>query len=311
MAIPSLNPIIKIRPLLICVVLAALSVMCIQEAFGQNYSSLLVNGLLRLGYPLSREDVVALDKISMRFNARNRFDVLKKILDDRQHIRGLESGDNFEKTAVICSALRLLDEMELPITTEMIRELVGEEGWQQKELRLLWYMAAKRDIDFETNIRHLIAAMPRQEVDLQKEWGGEISYSITDICDNLSFLTELFVYKGDKEILDALIKYAGRAYGYPKEYLSHMFVEILLQRPALFIDILSQKDRQSVERVINSLLFAVWRNDVKGKVDAVLEQELADDKYANNQVLVLFRQKLDNLAKYNEAKQQKHHGSHH
>jgi hypothetical protein len=193
---------------------------------------------------------------------------------------------------------------------EIVKKLVREDDWQEKEHRMLCYMAAKRDIDFAGNIQFLIASMPSQETDLQREWGGEISLSIMDICDNLSYLTELYVYRGDRRILEALIRYAGRAYGYPKEYLSYMFVEILLQRPQLFIDVLSDKDERSVDVVINSLLFAVWRNDAKEKVDTLLREELAEKDYARNRVVVMFRDRLENLAEYNEARQEKHQAVH-
>ena len=297
-----LNQIIKNKPVLLGVFLIFLAVSVGREAGSQNYSSLLVSGLLRLDYPLTRGDVVALDNISMRFDAKNRIDVLKRILRDRNRIYGLEKGDSFEKTEVICNALRLLNEMELPVTRTIIEELVHEEGWQEKEHRLLSYMAAKRDIDFDANVRFLIASMPSQETDLQKEWGGEISLSIMDICDNISFLTELFIYHGDRNILEALIRFARRAYGYPKEYLSHMFVEIFLQRPVLFIDIVSEQDDQSVDAVVDSLLFAVWRNDSKSKVDALFEEELAGEEYKQNRVVRLFKERFNNFAQFNDAR---------
>jgi hypothetical protein len=309
MAILSLNPIIK-RRVLLSVVLSACSVLLVQGAWSQNYSSLLVKGLLQLEYPLSRDDVVALDTISMRFDAKNRIDVLTRILRDRQGIHTKKKGSSFEKTEVICHALHLLDEMNLPITKEIIRGLVKEESWQEKERRLLCYMAAKRSIDYTANIRCLVESLPGQKTNLETEWNGEISHSITDICDTLSALTELFVYRGDKELLDGLLRYAGRAYGYPKEYLSHMFVEILLQRPRLFIDILTEKDTQTANLVINSLLFAVWRNDAKDKVDILLKEELGGEEYSHNLVVVRFREKLETMARFNEEKQERQQSNH-
>jgi len=289
---------------LLCAFVCTFAVSFDREARAENYSSLLVKGLLRLGYRMTRDDVVALDRISMRFDSRNRIDVLTRIINDRQSIHAMETGDAYEKTEVICNALRLLDEINLPVTREIVAGLVQEDGWQEKERRMLCYMAAKRDIDIGANTRILIESMPSQETDLQRGWGGEISLSIMDICDNLSYLTELFVYRGDRDILDALIKYAGRSYGYPKEYLSYMFVEILLQRPRLFIDILSEKDEQSVDPVINSLLFAIWRNDAKSKVDALLQEELGSAGYEDNRIVKLFRRRLEHFAQHNEMKRQ-------
>lgn len=296
--------------ILFCAVVLTLSLCPVREACSENYSSLLVSGLLRLGYPLTRDDVVALDKISMRFDTLNRVDVLTRIIEDRQHIHSLDKGESYEKTEVICYALRLLNEMDLPLIRDVVGRFAKEKGWQEKERRLLAYMAAKRDIDYAANVDFLIAAMPSQETDLKKEWGGEISLSIMDICDNLSSLTELYIYQGDRKILDALITYAGRVYGYPKEYLSYMFVEILLQRPRSFINILTEKNDEQVGQVINSLLFAIWRNDAKSKVDALMEDELGSDTYWNNPVVNLFRQRLAHFAEYNEMKRQKKQAAH-
>lgn len=287
---------IKVRELLIRVLLLICVFVPFQEALGENYSSLLVNGLLKLDYPLDRDDVVALDMIGMRFDGKNRLEVVSGILEDREQIHGMQGLNSAEKTQVICNALRLLDELDLPKTREIIATLAKEERWQERELRLLAYMAARRNIEAEHYIQYLIGSIPRQGSDLAPQHSGEVSLAIMDICDTISFLTELFVYRGDRGILDALVKYAGHVYGYPKEYLSYMFVEMFLQRPKLFITVLSKKDERSAGVVINSMLFAMWKGDVRGKIGAILTEELNGDEYDHNQVLIMLKKRLESYS---------------
>jgi hypothetical protein len=272
--------------------LALISVSFQPAAHGKNYPSLLVQGLIRLGYPLNREEVIAIDNISMRFDTRNRIDVLNKILADRQQIHAMKSNDAFLPTEVICNALRLLDELDLDVTRQIIEKLLTEQGWRPREQRLLSYMAAKRDIDFQANAGLLISSLSRQRADFEAEWGNETPLSILDTCDNLSFLTDLFIYKGDRAILNAMFAYAGQAFGYPKEYLSHMLMEAFLKRPRLFVDILADTDRDQTRVVVNSLVFAIWTNDVKGKVDMLLDEELSDENYGAKQVVHMLRSRL-------------------
>jgi hypothetical protein len=280
--------------------LALLSVSFQPAAHGKNYPSLLVQGLIRLGYPLDREEVIAIDNISMRFDARNRIDVLTRILSDRPTIHATKTGDAFLQTEVICNALRLLDELDLEITRQLIEKLINEQEWRPREQRLLSYMAAKRDIDFNANAGFLISSLSRQRADFEAEWGNEASLAILDTCDNLSFLADLFIYKGDRAILNAMFNYAGQAYGYPKEYLSHMLMEIFLQRPRLFVDILGENDRDRTHVVVNSLIFAIWTNDVKGKVDKLLADELSDENYSANRVVHMLRTRLQSHARPEE-----------
>ncbi len=295
------------RAILFIVFLGLATLIYSPPAQAKNYSGLLVKGLIKLGYPLNREDVIAMDAISMRFNSTNRIDILSRILGDRKQIHAMGDNDTFEKTEVICNALRLLDELDLPVTRRIVNELINDGEWQERERRLLSYMAAKRDINVDENIRYLVSTIPRQGADLEAEYGDQISLAIIDICDNLSFLTELFVYRGEKLILDALIRYAEQAYGYPKEYLSHMFVEIFLQRPELLVTILSEKSKRSAGLVINSLLFAIWFGENKGRVDGILKEELTGDKYTDNWVLIMLRQRLSAYSNEIEKSKTKEH----
>lgn len=298
------------KKLLFITLLGLVTLLFSQPAQAKNYSALLVKGLIKLGYPLTREDVLAIDKISMRFDSKNRIDVLSRILHDRKKIHAMEGGDRFEKIEVVCNALHLLDELDLPVTRRIVKELIKTGSWKTRELRLLSYMAAKRDIDVDDNVKYLIDSLPRQGTDLEEEWGGQISLAIMDICDNLSFLTELFVYRGDRSILDALIKYAEQTYGYPKEYLSHMFVEIFLQRPELFVTVLSEKEKRTAGLVINSLIFAIWNGDARGKVDVILNEELVGDEYNDNRMLTMFKEKLATYSNENEKSGSKKQAEH-
>ena len=266
-----------------------------EKAYGKDYARLLVKGLIKLEYPLDSMDVIALDKISMRFDTKNRFDVLKMILRDRDKIHNSKKGEYYEKVEIICNALRLLDELDLPQTNEVVGELISEQGWEKREMILLSYMAAKRDIDYGANKKYLIESLLKQGQ--EEELNGDISSAIMSVCDNISFLSDLYIYKGDKEILIALINYSARAYGYPAEHLSRIFTEIFIQRPQLFIDVLSEKNVKNAEMVIDSLVFGIWDGNVRGEVDESLKTKLSNKEYAHNWVVSLLRDRLDNNSK--------------
>ena len=107
-----------IKTVFIAILSSMLLLVFLEKAYGKDYARLLVKGLIKLEYPLDRMDVIALDKISMRFDTKNRFDVLKMILRDRDKIHNSKKGDYYEKVDVICNALHLLDELDLPRTNE-------------------------------------------------------------------------------------------------------------------------------------------------------------------------------------------------
>ena len=55
-----------------------LCVCLVGETQAQDYNvTNLVRNLLKIGYPLEREDVIALDKIGMQFGSKNRITVLE------------------------------------------------------------------------------------------------------------------------------------------------------------------------------------------------------------------------------------------
>ena len=283
-----------IKTVFIAILSSMLLLVFLEKAYGKDYARLLVKGLIKLEYPLDRMDVIALDKISMRFDTKNRFDVLKMILRDRDKIHNSKKGDYYEKVDVICNALHLLDELDLPRTNEVVGELISEQGWEKREMILLSYMSAKRDMDYGANKKYLIESLPKQGLE---EWNGDISSAIMDAYDNISFLSDLYIYKGDKEILDALISYAAHAYGYPAEHLSRIFAEMFIQRPQLFINALSEKDVQKTEMVIDSLIFGIWDGKIRGEVNEILKTKLSDKDYVNNWVVNLLRDRLENKSK--------------
>lgn len=236
--------------------------------------SKLVRNLLKIGYPLDQEDVLALDKIGMRFNSKNRISVLKKILQDRDSIHSRKEIDFFVKTEVICDALRLLDEHDLPVVSRMVDEFNKEEGWEKREKALLAYMAAKRDIRYQSNSVYLLSILHQYKNDLDRIYSGETSQAIIDIMNCLSYLSDLFVYKGDNNILNSLFLYSSKAYGFPSEYLSYKFVEMFNRRPKVFISTLAAKDDRTVNTVISSLIFGLRRSQAREIIEDVLKKDL-------------------------------------
>ena len=256
-----------------------LGVGLLGEAQAQDYNvANLVRNLLKIGYPLEQEDVIALDKIGMQFGSKNRITVLEEILRDREFIHS-RNENFFIKTDIVIDALRLLDEHDLPVVHNLIDELNQQDGWEIRERALLAYMAAKRDIRYPSNVTFLLEVLPQYGSDLARIYSGDTSHAIIDVMNCLSYLADLFVFKGDKDILNALILYSSRAYGYPAEYLSHMFIEMFLLRPKVFISTLAAKDNNTVNTVITSLIFGVRNNKVRAEVKAVLQKDLfaADD----------------------------------
>lgn len=240
----------------------------------QYFERNLVRNLFKIGYPLNREDVIALDKYGMKFDTKNRIKLLEEILLDRDSIHSRKDIDYFIRTEVILDALRLLDEHDLPVANTLIDELNKQGGWEKREKTLLASMAAKRGFRYQSNAAYLLSVLPQYGSDLERIYKGESFQAIKDVMNCLSYLADLFIYKGDKDILNSLITYASRAHGLPAEYLSHMFVEMLLLRPKDFISILVAKDEQTVISVINSLDFGIRNNQVRERVKDVLRKNL-------------------------------------
>ena len=252
-------------------------------AYAQNYVKSLVENLLKIGYPISNEDILALDKIAMRFDTRNRLDVLKKILSDRDLIHGIQNAGYFTKTEAICNALRLLDEHNLPETNAMIDALSRQGGWEKREKERLSYMAAKRDIEYSANVDYLLAALKHYTNNSEMFSKVEISADILDFCNVLSYLSDIFSQTGDVKILNALIHYIERANGYPAEYSSRLLVNMFIHQPKVFVSVLAEKDEKTKKTIIDAMVFGVWNNQQKGNVIEVINKELdlTDDREKN------------------------------
>jgi hypothetical protein len=234
----------------------------------------LVRNLIKIGYPLSREDVIALDKTAMSFESKNRINVLEKILLDREFIHSRKNIDYFIKTEIVCDALRLLDQHDLPVANALIDELNKQTGWEKREQALLAYMAAKRDIRYQSNAGYLLGFLALYGSDQETVYNGENFQFTVDVMSGLSYFADLFVYKGDQNFLNLLIRYSSRFYGFPVEYLSHRFVDMFLLRPKVFLSALAVKDEQTINAVINSIVFGIRNSHERKMVKRVLKKDL-------------------------------------
>jgi hypothetical protein len=260
--------------------------------YAQNYIAHLVRNLIQMQYPLTKEDVLALDKIGMRFDTKNRITVLEKILMDRDDIHNRKEVDYFVRVETICDALRLLDELDLPVANTLVEKLSRQQGWEAREKVLLAYMAAKRDIRYKENVDYLLRILAQHGSDLEKANSGEASTAIIDVMNCLSYLADLFVINGDTYILNSLIRYGSSAYGFPAEYLSHEFVDMFLMRPKMFVTALAIKDDPIVTSVINGLIFGIRNNQIREKVKGVLRKDLSTMEAPGKRVVMLLTEKV-------------------
>lgn len=272
------------------------------EGHAQNDITNLTKNLLKMGYPLTKEDVLALDKVEMRFNSMNRITVLEKILKDRDVIHSREQVDYFTRTESICDALRLLDELDIPVARKLIGELNLQQGWEARENTLLSFMAAKRSIRYPENIDYLLGILNQFGRDVERMDKEESYITIIDVTNCLSYLADLFVYKGDRRILNGLITYSSRAYGFPAEHLSHMFVDMFLMRPKELAETLAIRDAQTINTVTNALIFGVRNNQVREKIMAVLNKDSSLTEGPGKPVIILLTNKIHSQAGLNGSK---------
>jgi len=262
------------------------------NVYAQDYIAHLVRNLIQMQYPLTKEDVLALDKIGMRFDSKNRITVLEKILMDRDDIHSREEVDYFVRVETICDALRLLDELDLPVSNTIVEKLSRQQGWEGREKALLAYMAAKRDIRYKANVEYLLSILSQQGSGSKKVDSGETSTDIIDIMNCLSYLADLFVINGDTYILNSLIRYESRAYGFPAEYLYHQFVDMFLMRPKVFVTTLAIKDDPIVNSVVNGLIFGIRNKQLRKKVKEVLNKDLSSMEAPGKRVVILLTDKV-------------------
>jgi hypothetical protein len=268
----------------------------LREGYAQNNITHMTKNLLKMGYPLTKEDVLALDKVEMRFNSMNRITVLEKILKDRDFIHSREQVDYFVRTEAICDALRLLDELDIPVVRTLIGELNLQQGWEARENTLLSFMAAKRCIRYHENVDYLLGILDQYDRDLGKIYNEESYRIIIDVINCLSYLADLYVYKGDRHILNALITYSSRAYGFPAEHLSHMFVDMFLMRPKELAETLAARDAQTINTVTNAMIFGVRNNRVREKIIAVLNKDSSLAEGPGKPVIILLTNKIHSQA---------------
>jgi hypothetical protein len=266
------------------------------EGHAQSSISHMTKNLLKMGYPLTKEDVLALDKVEMRFNSKNRITVLEKILKDRDFIHSREQVDYFVRTEAICDALRLLDELDIPVARTLIGELNLQQGWEARENTLLSFMAAKRGIRYHENVNYLLGILDQYGSDLERIYQEESYRTIIDMMNYLSYLADLYVYKGDRHILNTLITYSSRAYGFPAEHLSHMFVDMFLMRPKELAETLAARDAQTINTVTNAMIFGVRNNQVREKIMDVLNKDFSLAEGPGKPVIILLTNKIHSQA---------------
>ena len=269
-------------------------ILCLAGALhGRSEVRDLVADLLAIGYPVSKADVVALDKMAMRFDSRNRLDVLRKILSDRETIHDIKQAGYLARTEAICSALSLLDEHNLPEVDAFIEALSQQGGWEQREKERLSYMAAKRDIDYASNVAYLLGALAQYKRNPEAHETFDISVRILDLSNCLSYLADIFSHTGDVRILNALLEYAAHAYGYPGEYMSRLFGDMLIQQPNIFIRHLALLDRQTRNHIINWMVFGIWNNQQKANVLASIRDDLIPETDSEKQTIALLINKIN------------------
>jgi hypothetical protein len=266
------------------------------EGHAQNDITHMTKNLLKMGYPLTKEDVLALDKVEMRFNSMNRVTVLEKILKDRDVIHRREQVDYFIRTETICDALRLLDELDIPVVNTLISQLNLQQGWEARENTLLSFMAAKRNIRYPENVNYLLGILDQYGRDVEKIDQEESYRTIIDVTNCLSYLADLYVYKGDRQILNSLITYSSRAYGFPAEHLSHMFVDMFLMRPKELAETLAARDKKTINTVINAMIFGVRNNQVREKITAVLNKDFSLTEGPGKPVIIILTNKIHSQA---------------
>ncbi len=279
----------------------ALSGIVPPEAQAQNYNTRnLIRNLIKIGYPLDRTDIIALDNIGMRFDTKNRIDVLQKILKDRDAIHARTRFDYFTRTETICDALRLLDEHDLPVANRLIDNLNQQSGWENREKALLAFMAARRGFRYEQNRDFLLRVLPQYDGNADPTQAVEASQAIIDIMNFLSYLADLFAYRQDETILQALFDYSTNAYGFPAEYLSHMFVDMFLTAPKVFVSHLASRREEEQNSIIISMAFGIRNNQIREKVKQALEPGLFDTDPANrdsvNRIISRLKEQIESAA---------------
>jgi len=216
-------------------------------------------------------DVSGLSSLGDPQDYKKQIEAVTEILDSREGIHSRTDVDDFEKTQIVCNALHLLDEYDLPYVQEIIGRLSEEEHWKRRERALLAYLCAKRDIQYDTNVTYLLESLRSYEADLESPENREVAWTVRDLCDTLSYLGDIFILNGDPGILDELFAYASIAFGYPAEYFSERLTGMLLKRPDLFVSFLARSREKTIRDVTNSIVFGIRNDSVRKSIEETLQ----------------------------------------
>jgi hypothetical protein len=132
--------------------------------------------------------------------------------------------------------------------------------------------------------------------DLGRFYHEESYRIIIDVINCLSYLADLYVYKGDQHILNSLITYSSRAYGFPAEHLSHMFVDMFLMRPKEIIETLAARDERTINTVTNSMIFGIRNNQLREKIMAVLNKDFSLAEGPEKSIIIILTNKIHSQA---------------
>ena len=135
-------------------------------------------------------------------------------------------------------------------------------------------MCATRGINYESNVSFLLNTLAQNSGAQATNSKVGMSVEILDFCNVLTYLADIFDHTGDKHVLNALILFSMRGYGYPGEYTSRLLVDMLLQQPETFVSVLSAKDEHTRKAVIDSMVFGIWNNQQRGNVIKVINENL-------------------------------------
>ena len=240
------------------------------QAVAQDALDQLLKSLEGITQPF---EVTVFSRLEETQDYRRQVEAVMEILDHRESIHSRADVDDFRKTQIVCNALHLLDEYDLPDVERIIRRLSEEEDWKRRERDLLAYLCAKRDIQYDTNVTRLLESLKSYETDLESPANREVAWTVRDICDTLSRLGDLFILNGDPRILDELFAYASIAFGYPAEYFSDRLVGMLLKRPDLFVSSLARSRDKTLQDVTNSILFGIRNDSVRKSIEEALRNK--------------------------------------
>jgi hypothetical protein len=267
--------------------------LCISsQAAAQDPLDQLLKSLQGITLPF---DVAVFSSLEETQDYKRQVEAVMEILDGREAIHSRADVDDFKKTQIVCNALHLLDQYDLPYVERIISRLSEEENWKRRERALLAYLCAKRDIQYDTNVTCLLESLKFYETDLESPANREVAWTVRDICDTLSYLGDLFILNGDPGILDEMFAYASIAFGYPAEYFSDRLVGMLLKRPDLFVSSLARPGDKTIRDVTNRILFGISNDSVRKSLEEALCNKLEGVEGREKEVVAHLRVEAEAL----------------